>query len=80
MVRTQIQLTEEQANRLKAVAAERGVSMANVIRDAVDKHLERLANGNAEQRALAGIGRFSSGQSKISEQHDDAFADSVHDW
>jgi len=36
MVRTQIQLTEEQARALKEIAAARGESMAEVIRRAVD--------------------------------------------
>ncbi len=36
MVRTQIQLTEEQAIKVKKIAARRGVSMAEVIRDAVE--------------------------------------------
>jgi len=41
LVRTQIQLTEEQAVKLKRMAAERGVSMAEVIRDAVDRLPDR---------------------------------------
>ncbi|MGH2555074.1 MAG: ribbon-helix-helix protein, CopG family, partial [Actinomycetota bacterium] len=32
MIRTQVQLTEEQARQLKRVAAERGVSLAEIIR------------------------------------------------
>ena len=32
MIRTQIQLTDEQARRVKRIAAERQVSMATVIR------------------------------------------------
>jgi len=36
MVRTQVQLTEEQAKKVKKIAASRGVSMAEVIRDAVE--------------------------------------------
>ena len=40
MVRTQIQLTEEQAIKVKKIAARRGVSMAEVIRDAVEGAIE----------------------------------------
>ena len=40
MVRTQIQLTEEQAALVKQIAAERQVSMANVIREALDRSLQ----------------------------------------
>lgn len=37
MSRTRVHLTEEQAERLRRVAAERGLSMAAVIREAVDQ-------------------------------------------
>ena len=40
MVRTQIQLTEEQAEGLKRLAAERGVSMAELVRQSVQRLLE----------------------------------------
>ena len=36
MVRTQIQLTDEQTGLVKRIAAERHVSMAKVIREALD--------------------------------------------
>ena len=39
MVRTQIQLTEQQARRLRAEARERGVSLAEIIRRYVEKGL-----------------------------------------
>ena len=44
MVRTQIQLTERQAEVLKQVAFERHTSMAAVIREAVDAIVERADN------------------------------------
>jgi hypothetical protein len=47
MIRTQIQLTEEQARRLKAMAAERGTSVAELIRQGVDDLLQ-LAEAYAE--------------------------------
>jgi predicted DNA-binding protein len=52
MIRTQIQLTEEQAARLKAVAARRGISMAEVIRQAVDSAVSRT--GDRDPDYLAG--------------------------
>ena len=70
MVRTQIQLTEEQARRLKATAAERGSSIAEVIREALDSHLAQAPIG-ARQRAIAAIGGFRSGQHDVSVRHDD---------
>ena len=47
MVRTQIQLTEEQARRLRAMSAEQGVSMAELIRRSVDA----LLNGGSPDRS-----------------------------
>ena len=44
MVRTQIQLTEEQARLVKQIAAERRVSMAEVIREGLDRTLRSSAN------------------------------------
>jgi hypothetical protein len=38
MIRTQIQLTEEQARRLRELAAAQGVSLAAIIREAVDRY------------------------------------------
>ena len=75
MVRTQIQLTEEQAALVKQIAAERQVSMANVIREALDRSLESrpslLSIGDRIQRAIDASGRFRSGTADGSTKHDD---------
>jgi Ribbon-helix-helix protein, copG family len=73
MVRTQIQLTENQAERLRTLAAERGVSMAELIRKAVDALLAGNAAVDVEEsrrRALAVVGRFRSGTKDGSRSHD----------
>jgi hypothetical protein len=73
MVRTQIQLTEEQAIEVKRVARVRGVSMAEVIREAVDSVLKPGVRAPAEERrvrALGALGRFSSGRRDVSTNHD----------
>lgn len=73
MIRTQIQLTERQATGLKRLAADRGVSMASLVRLAVDRLLaERGAASDAERRrrALAVVGRFRSGLGDLAENHD----------
>lgn len=70
MVRTQIQLTEEQARALKEMAAQRGVSMAELIRQAVDRILEEGDQAEKWRRALAIIGRYHSGERDISAEHD----------
>jgi predicted transcriptional regulator len=78
MQRTQVQLTDEQSRRLKRVAAERGISISEVIRQAVDSHLVREDLAAYRERAIASIGGFHSGEEDISEEHDrylpDAFA------
>jgi len=62
MVRTQIQLSERQSRRLKALAAREGTSVAELIRRAVDRALDAEALDDPEEikrRALSAIGRFS---------------------
>jgi hypothetical protein len=72
MIRTQIQLTEEQLRRLKALAAARGLSVAELIRQSVDT----VASAGAvdaqtrRQRAIAVAGRFRSGKRDVSAEHD----------
>lgn len=69
MVRTQIQLTEEQACRLKEIAARRGVSMAELIRQAVERILEESQWGEKRRRALEVAGKF-PGPFDLSANHD----------
>jgi hypothetical protein len=40
-VRTQVYLTEEQRNRIDAMAAGEGVTMAEIVRRALDEYLAR---------------------------------------
>ena len=78
MIRTQIQLTEAQAQALKALAAARQSSVAELIRQGVD-HLLRQSGSvdlaERRRRAIAVAGRFRSGQSDISARHDDYLAE-----
>ena len=74
MIRTQIQLTEEQAKRLRDAAATEGRSMADIIRESVEAYLaETPLRRNAEDlrteaRALAG--RYRSGVRNLATDHD----------
>jgi hypothetical protein len=43
MERTTLSLPEATRRRLRRIAAERGVSMATIIREAIDEKVERLA-------------------------------------
>lgn len=81
MVRTQIQLTASQADELKRLSAEKGRSMAFLIRDAVDGLLRKSGGADREElkrraRAAAGIGR--SGLADVAENHD-AYLDEAFD-
>lgn len=69
MVRTQIQLTEKQMASVRRAAAERGVSIAAVIRELVDQGLRTDEDGR-RARALSVAGRFQSGTSTTSVEHD----------
>ncbi|MEW6546981.1 MAG: ribbon-helix-helix protein, CopG family [Bacillota bacterium] len=73
MVRTQVQLTEEQARALKKLAAEQGKSVADLIRKGVDLVIASSWSTAAEERvsrAIALAGRFRSGLRDLSVEHD----------
>ena len=73
MVRTQVQLTTEQAEAVKRLADERGLSMAEVIRQSVDAYVRlgpRPTREELRKRALSIIG-IAHGPSDLSERHDD---------
>lgn len=78
MVRTQIQLTENQARDLKKLAAARHISMAELIRRGVDVVLRsNTVMDVAEKRkhALALAGKFRSGKHDVSKEHDKYLAE-----
>jgi hypothetical protein len=73
MVRTQIQLTEEQAKTLKRIAEFRHLSVAELIRSAVDRMIKSSLAVDIEerrQRAMDIVGRFKSGKHDVSSNHD----------
>lgn len=75
MVRTQIQLTEQQSTKLKELAAEYDVSTAELIRRAVDRFIstagpDQVSDAEQRRRALEFVGKFSSGVRDLSENHD----------
>jgi 16S rRNA U516 pseudouridylate synthase RsuA-like enzyme len=73
MVRTQIQLTEEQSRRLKRVAARKGVSVAELIRRSIDTALvsdDLPDRDEIKSRARAVFGAFADTRSDVSENHD----------
>lgn len=74
MHRTQIQLEDEQWQAVARAAAERGVSSAQVIRDAVDRMVPTYGAGR-RARAVGAIGGFRSGHADVAQQHDEHLAD-----
>lgn len=78
MVRTQIQLQEEQVTILKRVARVQHKSMAEIIRQAIDfftsaKHPE--ATRECRKRAMAVAGQFSSSHKDLAVSHDKHLAE-----
>jgi hypothetical protein len=75
MVRTQVQLTDEQSRKAHELARRSGVSLAEVVRRGLDRLLEEewergsAAAGRAAAARVAGT--FHSGRSDISTRHDD---------
>jgi hypothetical protein len=73
MIRTQISLTEEQMKRLRREARRRRVSLAALIREAVDR---TVPDEDAERRArievmLSAAGSVSSGTGRVAAEHDE---------
>jgi predicted DNA-binding protein len=72
MIRTQIQLTVEQAERLKELARARNKSIAGMIREALDQFLGNQEPGGRTlyRQALKVVGKYKSGVNDISIDHD----------
>ena len=74
MIRTQIQLTEEESAALKEASRRSGLSMAELIRRSVDRFLSRHDSGvPTDAGRLSGlevVGRFRSGLTDVSARFD----------
>lgn len=79
MVRMQIQLTEAQLDRLRSEARDRRVSIAELVREAVDHLPAHVSMRDRRQRALAAVGAFESGVTDLSARHDDYLAEAYSD-
>ena len=72
-IRTQIQLTETQAQAFRVQARLQERSMADLVRESVSEYLARrhvVDRGELARRALALAGRFRSGCRDLAEDHD----------
>ena len=75
MIRTQISMTEAQAEGLRRLAALRHRSQASLLRDALDQLLASEAIAGQIARARAAVGQHGSGDPDGAEHHDAALAD-----
>ena len=75
MLRAQVQLTEEQHRRLRALARRDGVSIAEVVRRSVDRLLDEETGdrGALYARAAELVGAFADrgGATDLATRHDD---------
>jgi len=76
MIRTQISLTEDQMRRLRREARRRRVSLAAVIRDAVDRVVpdEDVRRRDRVDTLLAAAGSVASGTGSVAREHDGVLA------
>ncbi len=78
MIRTQIQLTDDQAKALKKLASSRHLSIAELIRQGVDAMLRSSVTLDLEEkrkRALEAAGKYASGRQDVSARHDEHLAE-----
>jgi hypothetical protein len=70
MIRTQVQLTEVQIEVFRRLAALKKKSVADLVRQSVELYLDRESPSGDALRALAVVGKFSSGSRDGSSRHD----------
>jgi Arc/MetJ-type ribon-helix-helix transcriptional regulator len=83
VVRTQVQLTEKQAEVLRRLAHERRISMAALVREAVDRMIERDDDREERwRRALSVVGKYrdKEGATDVAVNHDKYLAEAYEDW
>ncbi len=92
MIRTMVQLTEEQLKALKELARARKTSVASLVRESVAQYVavadRRLKREQARQRALAFLDYIDShpdefqdieGKTDVSVNHDEYFVQAIED-
>ena len=78
----QVSLTPVQVERLRRMSVARGMSMAHLIREALEEYSAMPASAREERirRALAAAGSFSSGAADVSARHDDYLNEDRAGW
>ena len=82
MVKTQIQLPEEDLKTWRRMAAEEGISVSELVRRGMRQIVRESKGPSREElwrRASSLVGKYHSGKSDISERHDDNFAEAIAD-
>jgi hypothetical protein len=80
MIRTQVQFTTAQAERLKQLATTQRKSVAELVREGVDRLLSEptaARRGDRMRRAAAVFGTFRSGAGDLATRHDAHFAEAA---
>jgi hypothetical protein len=81
MIRTQIQFTQEQWEALKKLANARHVSIAELVRQSVDKLIrspENMSNDEYQQLCIEIVGKYQSGIADISSNHDEYLSETYN--
>jgi hypothetical protein len=76
MIRTQISLTEDQMRRLRREARRRRVSLASIVREAIDQAVpdEDVERARRVETMLAAAGGAASGSGTVARDHDNVLA------
>ncbi len=79
MIRTQIQITPEQARALKRLATKEGKSVAELIRNTIDDMLRvgGIKNWEGLQRKASAAAGKLNGPNNLAERHDDYVAEAM---
>lgn len=82
MIRTQISFEEQQYATLVERAQDLGVSMAALVREAVDDKLRSSDQDRLriKRRALSVVGRYRGSGEPVSEEHDRFLDEAYGDW
>lgn len=82
MIRTQIQLEEQQYQMLKVLSGQQSISIAELVRRALMDWLRAnqpltISRQEQRQRAIAAAGRFHSGKGDLAANHDAYFVEAI---
>ncbi|HET6618012.1 MAG TPA: CopG family transcriptional regulator [Gemmatimonadota bacterium] len=82
LIRAQVQLESEQHRRLKALAADRGVSVAQLVREGVQAILSEDRAATPWDDVFEIVGKYGRGEppEKVGREHDRFLDEAFGDW